>query len=84
MPLPTADIFTQIRAAIEGALPDAQVVVGGSGGHFTIEVTSAAFAGKNTLGKQCLVYSAIKDLMAGDRAPVHAVDSLITRIPGEG
>jgi hypothetical protein len=28
------------------------------------------------------VYSAIAHLMSGDMAPVHAVDSLTTRVPG--
>jgi acid stress-induced BolA-like protein IbaG/YrbA len=39
------------------------------------------FAGKNMLESQRLVYSAITHLMAGDMAPVHAVDSLKTRTP---
>jgi len=82
MGLGIVDINTQIEAAILGAIPDAQVVVAQpSGGHFTIEVTSSAFEGKSLLGKQRLVYSAIKELMAGDRAPVHAVDKLITNTP---
>lgn len=71
-----------IRTAIEGKIEDAQVVVNGGGGHFTIEVTSAAFAGKTPLQSQRLVYAAIAHLMAGDLAPVHAVDSLRTRTPG--
>ena len=53
----------------------------GGGGHYTIEVTSPVFAGKNMLQSQRLVYSAIADLMKGDMAPVHAVDSLKTRTP---
>ena len=55
----------------------------GGGGHFNIEVTSPVFAGKNMLQSQRMVYSAIADLMKGDRAPVHAVDSLKTRTPTE-
>ena len=55
----------------------------GGGGHFNIEVTSPVFAGKNMLESQRMVYGAIADLMKGDRAPVHAVDSLKTRIPTE-
>ena len=53
----------------------------GGGGHFSIEVTSPVFAGKNMLESQRMVYGAIADLMKGDRAPVHAVDSLKTRAP---
>ena len=55
----------------------------GGGGHFNIEVTSPVFAGKNMLESQSMVYGAIADLMKGDRAPVHAVDSLKTRTPTE-
>lgn len=82
MGLGIADINTQIEAAILGAIPDAKVVVDQpSGGHFTIEVESIVFEGKSLLAKQRLVYSAIKELMAGDHAPVHAVDKLITKLP---
>lgn len=70
-----------IRVAITGQLPDATVEVSGQGGHFNIAVTSKAFAGKRTLERHQLVLMAIKDLMAGDNAPVHAVDTLATRIP---
>jgi acid stress-induced BolA-like protein IbaG/YrbA len=67
-----------IRASIEAAIPDATVMVSGEGGHFSIDVTSRVFEGKNMLQSQRLVYSAIAHLMKGDAAPVHAVDSLKT------
>ena len=51
------------------------------GGHFNIEVTSPVFTGKSMLESQRMVYGTIADLMKGDRAPVHAVDSLKTRTP---
>ena len=70
-----------IRSAIQGSIPDAKVDVLGGGGHFTIAVVSTAFAGKGMLDSQRLVYAAIAPLMKGDRAPVHAVDSLKTRKP---
>jgi stress-induced morphogen len=44
-------------------------------------VTSPVFAGKSMLESQRLVYGAIAHLMAGDQAPVHAIDSLKTRTP---
>jgi stress-induced morphogen len=44
-------------------------------------VVSAAFSGLNTLKKQRLVFGAIKELMAGDNAPVHAIDRMITEVP---
>jgi stress-induced morphogen len=55
--------------------------VSGGGGHYTIEVVSTGFAGKSMLESQRLVLSAIKHLINGERPPVHAVDSLITRTP---
>ena len=42
-------------------------------------MTSPVFAGKNMVQSQRMVYSAIADLMKGDRAPVPAVESLKTR-----
>lgn len=75
------DVTEAIRKAIEEKLPDARAAVTGGGGHFTIEVISPVFAGKNMLESQRLVYSAIAHLMKGDAAPVHAVDSLKTRTP---
>jgi acid stress-induced BolA-like protein IbaG/YrbA len=75
------NISARIRAAIVERLPDAKVDVSGSKGHFTLVVTSQEFAGKLPLAQQRLVYSAIAPLMAGDNAPVHAVDSLKTLVP---
>ena len=74
-------IEEEVKAAIEAAIPDAQAVVTGGGGHFEIEVVSAEFAGKRILEQQRLVYSAISHLMAGDTAPVHAVDRKVCKTP---
>jgi len=74
-------VVDALRAAIETQIPDSQATVNGGGGHFTIEVVSPAFAGLGMLESQRLVYSAIAHLMKGDLAPVHAVDSLKTRVP---
>ncbi len=74
-------VIDALREAIERQLPNSQAEVNGGGGHFSIEVTSPAFAGKSTLESQRLVYGAIAHLMKGDAAPVHAVDSLKTRTP---
>ena len=70
-----------IKTAICGRIPDAVVDVKGGGGHYTIGVVSPVFAGKSMLESQRLVLGAIKHLLAGERAPVHAVDSLTTRTP---
>jgi stress-induced morphogen len=73
-------ITDQIKSAIVTALPDARVQVSmGGPGHFALVVNSGAFDGKSLLAKQRLVLSAIKDLMGGDDAPVHAIDSLETK-----
>ena len=70
-----------IRSSVTAKLPDATVEVSGGGGHYTIAVVSTGFAGKSMLESQRLVLGAIKHLINGDRAPVHAVDSLTTRTP---
>ncbi len=75
-------VARKLHEAIVAKLPDSKVEVTiGSPGHYSLAVTSSEFAGKNTLAKQRLVYSAITPLMAGDAAPVHAIDKLITREP---
>ena len=76
-------VIDALRKAIERQISDSRADVNGGGGHFNIEVTSPVFAGKNMLESQRMVYGAIADLMKGDRAPVHAVDSLKTRTPTE-
>ena len=70
-----------ITTGIKTKLPDAVVQVAGGNGHYTIDVVSAAFAGKSMLENQRLVLSSIKHLINGERPPVHAVDSLTTRTP---
>lgn len=76
-------VIDALRAAIERQIPGSQAEVNGGGGHYNIAVTSPAFAGKKMLESQRMVYGAITDLMTGDRAPVHAIDSLKTRTPTE-
>jgi acid stress-induced BolA-like protein IbaG/YrbA len=80
-PEPTA-LLDELRAALRTALPDAAVEVeAGSPGHFSLSVVSAAFAGLPRVRQQQKVYAAIAHLMAGDAAPVHAIDQLTTRTP---
>ena len=69
-----------IAKSIGDAIAGAKVDVSGGGGHYTIAVTSPVFAGKSTLESQRMVYGAIAHLMKGDMAPVHAVDSLKTKV----
>ncbi len=75
--------LAQIRERVHTAIPGAELDVRGGGGHYEISVTSDAFDGLNRVKRQRLVYSAIKELMAGHDAPVHAVDRLTTRTPAE-
>jgi acid stress-induced BolA-like protein IbaG/YrbA len=71
-----------IEAAIVEALGEATAEVHGSGGgHFSISVTCAEFAGKSTLQKHRMVLRAVAPFMDGDDAPVHAVDHIETRLP---
>jgi acid stress-induced BolA-like protein IbaG/YrbA len=75
-------LLAELRKALLAALPDADVEVeAGSPGHFTLRVVSAAFAGLPRVRQQQRVYAAIAHLMAGDAAPVHAIDQLTTRTP---
>lgn len=78
---PPAETSTRIEELILEALPGSDVSVQGMGGHFEIRVVSSAFEGKNTLAKQRLVLNAIKSLMQGDSAPVHAVDRIEALVP---
>jgi stress-induced morphogen len=70
-----------IKAAIVAKVPDARVVVNpGSQGHYVLDVVSKEFEGKGLLASQRLVLGAIAHLMKGDRPPVHAIDTLKTRV----
>ena len=77
-----AELAVQLRTAIERAMPGATAKVEARGaGHFEVEVVSDAFAGLTRVKQQQLVYAAIAPLMAGDSAPVHAIDRMVTRLP---
>jgi acid stress-induced BolA-like protein IbaG/YrbA len=77
----STEVCAAAKAAIEAAIPGAVATVSGAAGHFEIDVVSDAFAGQRILAQQRLVYGAIKDLMAGDDAPMHAVDRMVCRTP---
>ncbi len=78
---PAGSVSADVKAAIEDAIEGAQAEVTGGGGHYSIVVRSSVFEGKSPVQKQRTVLSAIKHLMSGDDAPVHAVDSLKTLPP---
>jgi len=77
-----AEVATAMKNAIESGVPDstAEVTVNG-GGHYALVVRSPAFEGKKLLEKQRLVYGTIAHLMAGNDAPVHAIDAMKTLPP---
>jgi stress-induced morphogen len=71
-----------LKEAIEAAIPNSQVTVNtGGAGHFEVQVTADVFRGKTRVAQQRMVYSAISHLMAGDTAPVHAIDKMDIRLP---
>ncbi len=49
--------------------------------HFTVKISSAAFAGQSRVDRQRAVYAALGELMAPDR--IHAL-RIIAAAPGEG
>ena len=54
------------------------LVVGASVAGYALVVKSEAFRGRPMLECHRMVYAAIAPLMAGDSAPVHAIDTLKT------
>ncbi len=73
-------IEAQMAHAIKKNLDGAKITVDNrGGGHFAVTVVWQGFAGKNTLMKHRAVLGAIKHLMSGADAPVHAVDQIDAR-----
>jgi len=76
-PSDSSSVAEQLRTAIETELAGARAQVrAASPGHFEIEVSWDAFAGKSKLAQHQLVYRAIAPLLSGDQPPVHAIDRL--------
>jgi BolA family transcriptional regulator, general stress-responsive regulator len=91
--LPSNDRVERIRQRITAALQptsleitdDSHMHVGhagaaGGGGHYTVEIVSAAFAGKPLVRRHRLVYDAVGDMMAGD---IHAL-AIRASVPSDG
>lgn len=75
-----AEVAKRIHAAIEDAMETTALrVTVISPGHFEIDVVSPVFEGLRRVEQQQRVYAAIQPLMAGDAAPVHAIDRMTTR-----
>ncbi len=77
----SSNISAEIKQRVEAAIPGAQVAVeAGSDRHYKINVISAAFEGLSPVKQQQMVYASIKELMAGDDAPIHAIDRMELRV----
>jgi acid stress-induced BolA-like protein IbaG/YrbA len=75
-----SDMSAEIKHRIEQALPGAKVeVFSGSDRHYEISVISETFADMTPVKQQQSIYATISDLMAGDNAPVHAIDRMDLR-----
>ncbi|MFV0358487.1 BolA/IbaG family iron-sulfur metabolism protein [Tropicimonas sp.] len=73
----------QIETLIRAAFPDATVIVSdlaGDGAHFAAEVIDESFRGMNRVQQQRAVYSALRGMMDGSAADLHAL-ALTTKAP---
>lgn len=62
----------QIKALLEGQIPDSEVQVNVEGSHVNLIVVSPAFEGLNPVKKQQLVYAALSNEIAS--GVIHAVN----------
>ncbi len=87
-----ADRSTMIRTRLEKALEPQQLEIidesakhaghagaASGGGHFIVQIVSAAFAGKNPIQRHRLVYDAVDDIM---HTEIHAL-SIQAKAPDE-
>jgi len=88
----SADRSTMIRTRLEAALDPEQLEIidesakhaghagaASGGGHFIVQIVSAAFAGKNLIQRHRLVYDAVDDIM---HTEIHAL-SIQAKSPDE-
>lgn len=64
----------EIKATLEGALPDATVRVDdltGGGDHFQVWIVADAFAGKTLVEQHQMVYGILRDALGSER--IHAL-----------
>ena len=72
----------ELEQMIKEALPDAQIVIEdlrGDGDHYSAQVVSPAFKGKNRVQQHQMIYAALKGKMGGD---LHAL-ALQTSAPDD-
>ena len=77
----SSDISSEIKQRIEQSIANSQAeVLCGGNRHYSLTVVSDTFDGLSQVKQHQLVYATIKDLMAGDDAPVHAMDQMNIQI----
>ena len=72
MPVQAADIERLIKAAF----PQAKVEIrdlAGDGNHYAATVVDESFRGKNRVQQQRMVNAALKHMLEGPNAPLHAL-----------
>lgn len=73
----SSDLPNEITHRIEAKIPHSHAQVSCTGpGHYVLNVNAPIFESLSMVKQQQLVYSAITDLMAGNDAPVHAIDKM--------
>lgn len=73
----SSDISAEIKQRIEQSINNSKAeVLSGGNRHYSVTVISDVFSGLSQVKQHQLVYAAIKDLMAGHDAPIHAIDQM--------
>ncbi len=79
MPVPA----TEIERLIKAEFPNASIEIrdlAGDNNHYAATVIDEAFRGKNRVQQQRMVNAALKDILEGPNAPLHAL-ALTTSAP---
>ncbi len=72
MPVPASEIERLIREAFPDAKIDIQDLAGDNN-HYAATVVAEEFRGKNRVQQQRLVNQALKSILEGSNAPLHAL-----------
>ncbi len=72
MPVPASEIERLIREAFPDAKIDIQDLAGDNN-HFAATVVAEEFRGKNRVQQQRMVNQALKSILEGSNAPLHAL-----------
>ena len=73
----------EIERLIKASFPDAMVEIrdlAGDGNHYAATVVDESFRGKNRVQQQRMVNAALKEILDGQNAPLHAL-ALTTSAP---